>query len=320
MEVEAGGAALNAKPPDGEDRETLCFSSPKPGVVIHSGDPGHHELQQTLYSSAESIAIENLIKLKSRLRQTSNDDFWETVTRGLTQITGAQYAFASKRIVTDDENLPVEMPPIGQPGSCLMGLAIYINDGLGIDQIMTKFKYHAYSCPCAYMRHDKIFVIADNLNKFVVDNPNTLPVPAEAYIGLPLFEDGKCFGHFGVMWSPDGHKNRILGWAHVELILHSLEDLIRTRMLEARDFSKTIVETLQCGHPKVIPHEAISIAQSLKPYARSLSHELRTPMQGVVGMLDVMYATVQDAVEEHRDSHIGQVFQTLKENIEVVQG
>ena len=61
-------------------------------------------------------------------------------------------------------------------------------------------------------------------------------------------------------------------------------------------------------------------AQSLKPFARSLSHELRTPMHGVIGMLDVMHATVQEAIESQQSLKIRAIFQALKENIEVVQG
>jgi CheY-like chemotaxis protein len=42
-------------------------------------------------------------------------------------------------------------------------------------------------------------------------------------------------------------------------------------------------------------------------------------MQGVVGMLDVMYATVMDAVETQTDPKLRKIFEDLKENIEVVQ-
>jgi signal transduction histidine kinase len=70
----------------------------------------------------------------------------------------------------------------------------------------------------------------------------------------------------------------------------------------------------------VNPEHAIVATQSLKPYARSLSHELRTPMHGVIGMLDVMHAKVQEAIEAQDNPKIGIIFQALKENIEVVQG
>ncbi|KAF7510945.1 hypothetical protein GJ744_005775 [Endocarpon pusillum] len=60
-------------------------------------------------------------------------------------------------------------------------------------------------------------------------------------------------------------------------------------------------------------------AYSFRPYARSLSHELRTPMQGVIGMLDVMHATVQESIELQQNAKIRNIFLALKNNIEVVQ-
>jgi K+-sensing histidine kinase KdpD len=69
-----------------------------------------------------------------------------------------------------------------------------------------------------------------------------------------------------------------------------------------------------------IDETAIADAQSLKPYARSLSHELRTPMHGVTGMLDVMHATLQEAIESQQNAKLRNILQALKENIELVQG
>jgi signal transduction histidine kinase len=169
------------------------------------------------------------------------------------------------------------------------------------------------------MRHDKIFIIPDKLNEFIIDNPNPLVVPGEAYLGIPLWFDGKCFAHFGVMWSKEGAARRNLGWGYLELLCHSLEDLILERVLEARDFAKSAAPIHELK-PRVIPHEAVPLSQSLKPYARSLSHELRTPMQGVVGMLDVMMADVSEAVEGLKDGRVRKIFETFKENLESVQG
>jgi hypothetical protein len=288
-------------------------------MVVHSGDQGFRQELLRLYSPAESNAAEELVKLKDTLRRADSDSFWPLLTEGLATIADAQYAFVSKRILVDDENSAIEMPPIGERGACLMGAAFYLNDGHGIKKQLRNFKYHAYSCPCAYMRHDKIFIIPDKLNDFIVNNPNDLIVPGEAYLGIPLFADGKCFAHFGVMWSKEGAARRSLGWGYLELLFHSLEDMILERVLEGRNFGK-LADTVHEERPRVIPHEAISIAQSLKPYARSLSHELRTPMQGVVGMLDVMMANVKEAAEGQNDPRLRRVLETLKENIETVQG
>lgn len=64
----------------------------------------------------------------------------------------------------------------------------------------------------------------------------------------------------------------------------------------------------------------VTAASSFKPHARGLSHELRTPMHGVIGMLDMMHATVQEAIESEQNPKVRKIFQALRENIEVVQG
>lgn len=306
------------EPPEFLVRETLALSTLEPGVVLQKGETGFPGEVQRLYAAEENNALEKLCKLKARLRTTTEKEFWKVLVEGLAAIAGSQYGFVSKRIVVDDENIAVEMPPIGEPGACLMGAAFYISDGHGFEKTFEDFKYAAYSCPCAYMKHDKVFVIPDRLNEFVINNPNKLAVPGEAYLGVPLFAEGKCFAHFGIMYSPEGASKRALSWAFLELLHHSLEDMILDRMLQGRNFAKAELPSPPQG--KVVPHEAVTIAQSLKPYARSLSHELRTPMHGVVGMLDVMYATVQEAAENQLDVRVRRVLNELKENIEVVQG
>lgn len=149
------------------------------------------------------------------------------------------------------------------------------------------------------------------------NNPNALPFTSEAYIGVPLFYEGKCFAHFGMIWSDEGAKKKDLGWGFIEMFLHSLEDMIIQRIVEGEGFAKEPVPEAQA---KLIPLDAITASQSLKPYARSLSHELRTPMQGVVGMLDIMYSTVVGSMEAQSHDHVRAVFRDLKENIEQAQG
>ncbi|KAF1953859.1 sensor protein rcsC [Byssothecium circinans] len=311
---------ITAVPPDIVARPSLCFSQPMPGMVLHSGEAGFTETLLQHYSVAESNAAEELVKLKHGLRNADSERFWQLLTEGLANLADAQYAFVSKRILTNDKDVAVEMPPMGEPGACLMGAAFYINDAShGINTHLSNFKYHAYQCPCAYMKHDKIFIIPEKLNEFIVNNPNELVVPGEAYLGIPLFAEGKCFAHFGVMWSPKGAARRKLSWGYLEILFHGLEDLILDRVLQGDVFAKS-AEEISSLAPRVVPHEAISIAQSLKPYARSLSHELRTPMQGVVGMLDVMMAHVKEAAEDtHHQPRIRKLLESLRANIETVQ-
>jgi len=307
--------------PDMIERHSLCLSRPKPGMVVQPGEEGFKEELARVFDPAESNAAEKLVDLKEALRNADIDSFWSLLTKGLAQIVDAQYAFVSKRILVDDKNIPVELPPIGEPGACLVGEAFYINDDHGNGPgHLRNFKYHAYACPCAYMKHDKIFIIPERLNDFIVNNPNDLIIPGEAYLGVPLFADGKCFAHFGVMWGKEGAARRKLSWGFLEMMLHSLEDMILNRVLDGNEFA-TSAQPVASIQPKIVPHEAVSVAQSLKPYARSLSHELRTPMQGVVGMLDVMMANLKEAAENMQlDPRTRQVLDTLKENIEAVQG
>ena len=299
------------------DRTTICVSSLEPGVAAHTGDVGFRETLEKHYSPAENDAVEQLVQLKRTLKEASTHDFWRLLMDGMTTITGSQYGFVSKRILLDDENAAVEMPPIGEPGSCLLGVAFYWNDGGKMQDLARDYRYWASGAPCANMKHDKVFLIPNGLPKFIPSNPNPLPFPAEAYIGIPLFAEGKCFGHFGIMWNKQGEENLRLTWAYIEMLLHSLEDTILDRLLEGKGYAR---DTSEERAPRVIPTEAVTAAQSLKPYARSLSHELRTPMQGVVGMLDVMHATVQESLEGWNDPGVRKVFKALRENIEAVQG
>ena len=299
------------------ERTTICVAGPEPGVPAHHGDEGFREKIGEHYSAAENNAADKLVKLKAQLREASTYDFWSILMEGMTSITGAQYGFVAKRILVDDQDTAVEMPPIGEPGSCLLGIAFYYNDGQEMKNLLRDWKYLAYEAPCHHMKHDKVFLIPSGLPKFITNNPNQLPFPTEAYLGVPLFAEGKCFGHFGMMWTKRGLENLGLGWAYIEMLMHSLEDVILERMVDGQGYAKDVDKN---GVAKVIPADAVTTAQSLKPYARSLSHELRTPMQGVVGMLDVMYATVQESLEGQKDAVVRKVLKTLRENIEVVQG
>ena len=298
------------------ERTSLCMSSPTPNVATHIGDEIFPKIVSQHYSVHENNATEQLVLLKGQLRQASTFDFWKLLMEGMTTITGAQYGFVAKRILVDDQNSAVEMPQIGQPGSCLLGVAFYYNDGHKLCNLHRDYKYLAYGAPCSNMKHDKVFLIPDRLQDFITNNPNKFPFPTEAYIGVPLYAEGKCFAHFGMMWTVDGLAGLRLGWGFVEMLLHSLEDVIRERLVEGQSFVKEGDPTRTA---KVIPHDAVTTAQSLKPYARSLSHELRTPMQGVVGMSDVMHATVSELLEAIPEGSFDRRLSELRKNIEVIQ-
>jgi hypothetical protein len=308
----------------------LCISKPSPEKVLHAGDADFRGELSRFYSDAEIEASERLVQLKSELRAAKTDDFWATATKGMARLLGAQYAFISKRIIAGDEDATVEMPEYGEPGSCLMGMSVLYDDGTGTSENFPNMKYQAYESPCAHMKHNKVLLIPERLSDVIPNNKNPLPEQPEGYLAIPLAvkEPGtnreKIFGHFGVMWTDVGLAKRNLSYPFLELCLHSLEGVIVEGFFERGVFAKTSIAAAttngESNSHAVIPREAVAVAQSLKPYARSLSHELRTPMQGVVGMLDVMYATVIEAAEGEKNERIRQIFETLKENIEIVQG
>ena len=121
-------------------------------------------------------------------------------------------------------------------------------------------------------------MIPECMSDFITACPNEFAFPVESYLGIPLFSEGKCFGHLGCFWTVSGLKKRKLSWGMIEMVLHTLEDLVAQRIVGVREsFSKQEDATKE---PTVIPQSVVTAAQSLKPYARSLSHELRTPMQG----------------------------------------
>lgn len=302
----------------GFERQSICLPSLNPGVPTHAGENGFKQTLANHYTSAESIALEKLTQLKRRLNTPDTEAFWKLLMEGMTDLCGAQYAFVAKRVLVDDHDSNIEMPPIGEQGSCLLGVAFYYNDGDKNKAMLRDYKYMAWNCPCAHMKHDKVFLIPSGMTTFIEHNPNAFPFPAEAYIGIPLFQNQKCFAHFGLMWSEHGLSQNQLSWANTEMLLHSLEDVIVSRLISGLGFAKP--QTIDMPPPQyVIPRGAVNGSHSLRPYAKSLSHELRTPMQGVVGMLDVMHATVQEQIEGHSSTTIRRVFQTLRENIETVQ-
>jgi signal transduction histidine kinase/AmiR/NasT family two-component response regulator len=326
-----GGGPLGQQAPlecqdSSDERKTLCISRPlKPQYVIHQGENGFADEVKRFYSPAESLAADRLVELKAQLRNTKGESFWTTATEGIADMLGSQYAFISKRMQFDDEDPTVILPPIGEPESCLLGMSIYYSGGKADGFNAKRAKYIAHNCPCAHMKHNKVLLIPEQLSTIVPNNPNALPEQPEGYLAIPLSLDtstGHVFGHFGVMWTQKGLDERSCSFGFLEMLLHGLESLIVEQFVEQGLVPHLAqISRAVSGEIKIpdAPKGYTSFSTSLKPYARSLSHELRTPMQGVVGMLDVMFAQVQEAGEGQVDSKVHELFTSLKESIEIVQ-
>ncbi|KAJ5105470.1 hypothetical protein NUU61_002817 [Penicillium alfredii] len=270
---------------------------------------------------AQTTAMEQLVTLKQGLRTSDTELFWKRLMEDITSITKSQYGFVARRVHGEDP-----MPELGGRRPSLFGAVFYYNDGYQTVGLQRN-RYFAGGNPLLHMDHERPCLIPENLKSLLSFGDDLLPFGAEAYLAIPLFSAGKCLAHLGLMWSKEGLLNRNMSWSFLEMILHSLEDLIVQRLLPGEALTAPLSCEPPSTSPSIVPNtQTVPLddpsdftSQPLKPYARSLSHELRTPMQGVVGMLDVMHATVREAMESKTPVKSGGVFQALKEGIEMVQ-
>jgi signal transduction histidine kinase len=275
----------------------------------------------TWNDGVQTDAIEHLVTLKQGLRTSEPEPFWKRLMEDITTITNAQYGFVARRVHGHEP-----LPEVDGRRPSLFGAAFYYNDGYRTVGLQRN-RYFAGGNPLLHMDHERPCLIPENLSSLVSFGDDQLPFSADGYLAIPLFSAGKCLAHLGLMWSKDGLRNRTLSWSFLEMILHSLEDLIVQRLqseletFDAMSDSPTTNTSSDFHNPQSAAfHEASDFnSHPLKPYARSLSHELRTPMQGVVGMLDVMHATVREAIESNTPLKSGGIFESLKEGIEMVQ-
>ncbi|OAX78343.1 hypothetical protein ACJ72_07351 [Emergomyces africanus] len=316
------------------ERQTLCLPGIHTGVVASSGEPEFIGGMTRHYEVGQSNAIERLLRLKEELRDAETETFWKRLLEGIAAICNAQCSFvatSNPQPAHCHNGYETVMPAAESYESPCIGVALYYNDGDSITAMHRNYKHFARDIPCDFMKHDKVFLIPENLTSYLGDNDmNRLPFPMDAYLAVPLFAAGKCFAHFGLMWTAESLEKRNVSWAYLEMILHSLEDFVQLRILNEQSYRKQMIaqsqkrdEQQRRGRGKAsrpTAYHSNTGSHSFKPYARSLSHELRTPMQGVVGMLDVMHANVQEAMERRLDAAgIIPVFQELKDNIEAIQ-
>ncbi|GIK03634.1 hypothetical protein Aspvir_007707 [Aspergillus viridinutans] len=307
--------------------KSQCLPGDTTATTFRDDEPGFDSSPARRYAgSAQNIAIERLVKLKQELRALDSESFWNRLMESVTSICNAQYGFVARKV--QDHELVIEM---GDHKPSLFGTAFYYNDGnqtVG----MHRHRYFAGGNPLSHMDHEKPCLIPENLESLRCFCPDKLPFAADGYLAVPLFFQTKCIAHLGLMWSKTGLQKRSLPWSFLEMILYSVEDLVVQQIHNDAECPKLSeqpkreatgtpgsVRAVDNVNPSIANCYAEFTTQPLKPYARSLSHELRTPMQGVLGMLDVMHATVREAMHGKPSAKNGYVFQSLKESIEMVQ-
>ncbi|RHZ58855.1 uncharacterized protein CDV56_107898 [Aspergillus thermomutatus] len=305
--------------------KSQCLPGDTTAATFRDDEPGFDSSPTRRYAgSAQNIAIERLVKLKQELRALDSESFWNRLMESVTSICSAQYGFVARKV---QDHEPVS--EMGDHKPRLFGTAFYYNDGYQTVG-MHRHRYFAGGNPLSHMDHEKPCLIPENLESLISFSQDKLPFSADGYLAVPLFFETKCIAHLGLMWSKTGLQKRNLSWSFLEMILYSLEDLVVQQIHNERSKVNEQPKRDATGTPgsvRAVDNMNSSIAdcytefttQPLKPYARSLSHELRTPMQGVVGMLDVMHATVREAMQGKPSPKTGYVFQSLKESIEMVQ-
>ncbi|KAF7592895.1 hypothetical protein BBP40_012307 [Aspergillus hancockii] len=302
-----------------------CLSGDTSAATLLNDDSQADPSNHTYIGGHQSMAIEQLVKLKQELRGLDLESFWSRLMEHITSICNSQYAFVARR-VRDDESVG----DLGEHKPCLFGTAFYYNDGhqnIG----MHRHRYFAGGNPLSHMDDGKPCLVPEKLGSLMSFDRDQLPFAAEGYLAVPLFSETQCLAHFGLMWSESGLQKRKHSWSTLEMVLYSLEDLIVQRIRDdtndaKADRSHKDVKNVSKGH-KIVDDAHLNTSHGytdfsshpLKPFARSLSHELRTPMQGIVGMLDVMHATVREAIQGKPSPKAEFVFQSLKESIEMVQ-
>jgi signal transduction histidine kinase/DNA-binding response OmpR family regulator len=289
-------------------------------TVTEDGDMQFNTSGCPWNDGAQTTAIESLVTLKEGLHTPDTELFWKRLMEDITSMGKAQYGFVARRVHGGEP-----MAELGGRRPTLFGAVFYYNDGYQTVGLQ-RHRYFAGGNPLLHMDHERPCLITENLKSLVSFGDDQLPFPAEAYLAIPLFSAGKCIAYLGLMWSAEGLRTRSLSWSFLEMMLHSLEDRVVQRLLLDDVFTGQSLNSLPTSNTSILQNTQTPFndasdftSQPLKPYARSLSHELRTPMQGVVGMLDVMHATVREAMESNTPMKSGGIFQALKEGIEMVQ-
>lgn len=309
------GVTLNTPVP----RLSLCLASGTLDKSLHHGDTQFTTLLDKHFDNRESDAAERLVTLKKALKSPGTKLSWDKVLEELAMLTQAQCAFVSYEV----DNTSSEGTTRDMVTKC------YYQDGSGSQALLKDRNHPAITAAYQHMKHGKVFLIPEGLRSvaYSIDTP----FAAEALIAVPLSSGEHNVGHFGMIWTVQGLQRQTFSWSYIEMILHALEDLITDRVVDETALPPRSSEPTPSVPSEPISHEvdvhpqhasapaSPIFAHPLKPYAPSLSHELRTPMQGVVGMLDVMHANVEEAIDSRVATKSFRLLQDLKENIELVQ-
>ncbi|KAI8921100.1 hypothetical protein DFJ77DRAFT_149147 [Powellomyces hirtus] len=151
----------------------------------------------------------------------------------------------------------------------------YMPDSRGVE-------YNASDSPCSLTLTDNVVAIPENVQKLFPDNPfwkvlNPLPT---SYIAMAVLdtESGDYLGNVGMMDTQAGLEGLVGSPEHVKIGLRVFAERVgaelkRMRMEEAIRYAR---------------EDAVKANESKSQYMNHLNHELRTPMNAVIGMAELL--------------------------------
>lgn len=126
------------------ERITICLPDLSQKSFAQCGDPNFQCILKHYYDSPENNATERLVRLKAKLTLAPTADFWSILLEEMCGIMGAQCGLVAKRMMVDGETPVVQLPSLGEPGSCLMGVGFYLDNGKDVKEMYHDYRYQAY--------------------------------------------------------------------------------------------------------------------------------------------------------------------------------
>ncbi|KAI5290781.1 hypothetical protein KEM54_000477 [Ascosphaera aggregata] len=239
-------------------------------------------------------AFNEIRELRNELRREESMLFWTKLIKGMARTCKAQYAFITSPICPVDP----EIRPAG--------IGYDNRHHLASEKVSDEPGRVVFEIPSVLPIEGCDLITSDLPAVMGEENMAKLPFTMQSYLCVPLPISRTRTISIGMMWTQEGLTRLDLPWTAVKLLVYAFEELVTTRAkyvglhkasphrhnlkkegnVRQNDRGRRRVSTLHKMPRSRYP--------SFRAFAPHLSHELRTPMQGVVGMFDVVRADIED--------------------------